>query len=241
MDSIRVLGVRVDVVDIPGAVETIAGLIAGGGHHLVATVNPEFIMRARADPRFAALLASASLCIADGWGVLWASRRLGRPLPERVAGSDLIAPLAARAAAAGWRVFLLGAAPGVAAAAADRLRTSFPGLLIVGTHAGEAGPQGDAETLALLARERPQLVLVAYGAPKQEYWIARNLAQLPAGVGIGVGGAFDFITGRVARAPAWMRRVGLEWLFRLLLQPWRARRMAVLPRFAIEVMRSAGR
>lgn len=235
------LGVRVDVVDIPGAVEVIAGLIAGGGHHLVATVNPEFIMRARADDRFAALLESASLCIADGWGVLWASRRLGLPLPERVAGSDLIAPLAERAAAAGWKVFLLGAGPGVAAAAADRLRARFPGLLIVGTHAGEAGPQGDAETIALLDRAGPQLVLVAYGAPKQEYWIARNLARLPAGVGIGVGGAFDFITGRVARAPVWMRRAGLEWLFRLLRQPWRARRMAVLPRFAIEVMRSAGR
>lgn len=241
MESIRVLGVRVDVVDIPGAVEVIAGLIAGGGHHLVATVNPEFIMRARADDRFAALLESASLCIADGWGVLWASRRLGLPLPERVAGSDLIAPLAERAAAAGWKVFLLGAGPGVAAAAADRLRARFPGLLIVGTHAGEAGPQGDAETIALLDRAGPQLVLVAYGAPKQEYWIARNLARLPAGVGIGVGGAFDFITGRVARAPVWMRRAGLEWLFRLLRQPWRARRMAVLPRFAIEVMRSAGR
>lgn len=241
MESIRVLGVRVDVVDIPGAVETIAELIASGGHHLVATVNPEFIMRARTDRRFAALLESASLCIADGWGVLWASRRLGRPLPERVAGSDLIDPLAERAASAGWRVFLVGAAPGVAAAAAERLRARHPGLLIVGTHAGEPGPEGDAETVAVLAREHPHLLLVAYGAPKQEYWIDRNLAQLPAGVGIGVGGAFDFITGRVPRAPSWMRRAGLEWLFRLLRQPWRARRMAALPRFAIEVMRSAGR
>ncbi len=228
-------------MDTPAAVEAIAGFIAEGGRHIVATVNPEFIMRARSDARFAALLESASLCIPDGWGVLWAARRQGHPLPERVSGIDIIPPLAARAAGAGWRLYLLGAAPGVAAQAGELLRARFPGLLVVGSHAGRAGPEGDVETIALLKSARPDLVLVAYGAPHQELWLDRNLGRLGGGVGIGVGGAFDFLTGRVPRAPAWMRRVGLEWLFRLIRQPWRARRMAVLPRFAIEVMRSAAR
>lgn len=236
MTSIRVLGVRVDAVDPESALARIEELIAAGGHHLVATVNPEFIMRARSDAAFRAVLDSASLCLPDGWGVTWAARRQGHPLPGRVPGIDLIPPLAARAARLGWRLFLLGAAPGVAEAAAERLRAGFPGLVITGCHAGEAGPEGDEESLRLIAAAGADIVLVAYGAPRQELWIARNLARLPAGVGIGVGGAFDFLSGRVRRAPGWMRRLGLEWLFRLAVQPWRARRMAILPRFAFEVL-----
>ncbi|TMC14889.1 MAG: WecB/TagA/CpsF family glycosyltransferase [Chloroflexi bacterium] len=238
MTSIRVLGVRVDAVDPDSALARIEELVAGGGHHLVATVNPEFIMRARSDPAFQAVLDSAGLCLPDGWGVIWAARRQGRPLPGRVPGVDLIPPLAARAARLGWRLFLLGAAPGVAEAAAERLRADYPGLVITGCHAGEAGPEGDEESLRRIAAAGADIVLVAYGAPRQELWIARNLARLPAAVGIGVGGAFDFLSGRVRRAPGWMRRLGLEWLFRLAVQPWRARRMAVLPRFALEVLRT---
>jgi N-acetylglucosaminyldiphosphoundecaprenol N-acetyl-beta-D-mannosaminyltransferase len=238
MSSIRVLGVRVDAVDPVSALARIEELIAAGGHHLVATVNPEFIMRARRDPEFQRVLDSASLCLPDGWGVTWAARRQGHPLPGRVPGIDLIPPLAARAAQLGWRLYLLGAAPGVAEAAAAQLRKDYPGLRITGCHAGEAGPAGDEESLSLIEAAGADIVLVAYGAPRQELWIARNLARLPAGVGIGVGGAFDFLSGRVRRAPGWMRRLGLEWFFRLLLQPWRARRMAALPRFALEVLRT---
>jgi N-acetylglucosaminyldiphosphoundecaprenol N-acetyl-beta-D-mannosaminyltransferase len=240
VNSIRVLGVRVDAVDTEQTLARIEELIRSGGHHLVATVNPEFIMRARRDPEFQRVLDSAGLCLPDGWGVTWAARRQGRPLPERVTGIDLIPPLAARAVREGWRLFLLGAAPGVAEAAAERLRARFPGLLIAGCHSGTAGPEGDVESLELIAKAGADIVLVAYGAPRQELWIARNLGGLEAGVGIGVGGAFDFIAGRVRRAPTWMRRAGLEWLYRLIRQPWRARRMAVLPLFAIEVLRSRG-
>jgi N-acetylglucosaminyldiphosphoundecaprenol N-acetyl-beta-D-mannosaminyltransferase len=238
MSSIRVLGVRVDAVDVDSALDRIEEMLAAGGHHLVATVNPEFIMRARRDPEFRQVLDSASLCLPDGWGVTWAARRQGNPLPGRVTGIDLIPPLAARAARLGWRIYLLGAGPGVAVAAAARLRRDFSGLQITGCHAGEAGPEGDEESLRLIEAAGADIVLVAYGAPRQELWIARNLARLPAAVGIGVGGAFDFLAGRVRRAPGWMRRLGLEWLFRLLVQPWRARRMAALPRFALEVLRA---
>jgi N-acetylglucosaminyldiphosphoundecaprenol N-acetyl-beta-D-mannosaminyltransferase len=240
MGSIRVLGVRVDDLDTVGTLDRIEELLAAGGHHLVATVNPEFVMLARRDPEFHRLLESAALCLADGWGVTWAARRQGRPLPTRVTGVDLIPALAERAARKGWRLFLLGAAPGVAEVVARLLTAEHPALVIAGCHAGLAGPEGDEESLRLIAAARPDIVLVAYGAPRQEVWIARNLARLEAGVGIGVGGAFDYLSGRVPRAPAWMRRAGLEWLYRLLRQPWRARRMAVLPRFALEVLRARG-
>jgi N-acetylglucosaminyldiphosphoundecaprenol N-acetyl-beta-D-mannosaminyltransferase len=238
MNSIRVLGVRIDAVDPEQALGRIEGLITAGGQHLVVTVNPEFIMRARRDPQFKQVLERADLCLPDGWGVTWAARRQGRPLPARVTGTDFIPLLAERAVARGWRLFLLGAAPGVAEEVADVLRDRVPGLLITGCHAGVAGPEGDEESLRLIAEAGADILLVAYGAPRQELWIARNLERLPAAVGIGVGGAFDYLSGRVTRAPGWMRRLGLEWLFRLLRQPWRAGRMAVLPVFALEVLRS---
>jgi len=234
----RVLGVRVDCVDMEAALARIAGLIeAGGPCRLVATVNPEFVMHARRDPEFARILESAELAVIDGSGVLWAARRKGCEVAGKVAGIDLVTRLAELCAARGWQPFFLGAGPGVAEAAADRLAERFPGFRTAGCYAGEAGPAGDAEALARIQAARPHLLLVAYGHSRQERWIARNRELLPVPVAIGVGGAFDFASGRVRRAPEWMRRAHLEWLFRLALQPWRARRMAVLPGFALAVLR----
>jgi N-acetylglucosaminyldiphosphoundecaprenol N-acetyl-beta-D-mannosaminyltransferase len=208
------------------------------GCRLVATVNPEFVMRARRDPAFRAALDSASLALADGDYVLWAARRQGHQLRERVAGSDLVPELASLAARRGYRLFLLGGAPGVAEEAARRLVRRNPDLVVAGTHAGSPLPEDDAESLARIGSARPDILLVAYGAPHQELWIARHRERLQVPVAMGVGGALDFLAGRVPRAPLWMREVRLEWLFRLLRQPWRARRMAVLPRYVVEVMRS---
>jgi N-acetylglucosaminyldiphosphoundecaprenol N-acetyl-beta-D-mannosaminyltransferase len=207
-----------------------------GGHHLVATVNPEFVMRARADREFARVLESADLCLADGSGVVWAARRQGCAMREPVAGTDLIPPLAALCARRGFRLFLLGAAPGVADDLASRLRTDHPELEVA-AHSGSPDPSSDAETMALIEKQRPQVLLVAFGNPAQELWIDRMGDSLGVAVAIGVGGAFDYLTGRVPRAPAWMRRAGLEWLFRLARQPWRIRRMAVLPVYALRVLR----
>lgn len=234
----RVLGVRVDCLDMPAALERIAAMVAaGGGCRLVATVNAEFVMQARRDPEFAAILESADLAVVDGSGVLWAARRQGCELADKVAGIDLVMGLAELCAERGWRPFLLGARPGVAEAAAARLAERFPGFRAAGAWAGEPGPAGDAEARRRITAAQPHLLLVAYGHPRQERWIARNRESLPVPVAIGVGGAFDFAAGRVRRAPAWMRRAHLEWLFRLLIQPWRARRMAVLPKFALAVLR----
>jgi len=238
MDEIRVLGVRVDCVDMAGALERIAQLVDAGGHHLVATVNPEFVMRARVDHEFARVLESADLCLADGSGVVWAARRQGCPIREPVTGVDLIPQLAALCPRRHFRLFLLGAAPGVAADFASRLRTDHPDL-DVKAHAGSPDPSSDAESLALIHAHKPHVLLVAYGHPNQELWIDRLSDSLGVAVAIGVGGAYDYLTGRVPRAPAWMRRAGLEWLFRLVRQPWRIRRMAVLPLYALRVLRSS--
>jgi N-acetylglucosaminyldiphosphoundecaprenol N-acetyl-beta-D-mannosaminyltransferase len=194
-------------------------------------------MRARVDSEFARVLESADLCLADGSGVVWAARRQGCAMREPVTGVDLIPPLAALCATRHFRLFLLGAAPGVADELASRLRADHPGLEVA-AHSGSPGASSDDETVALVRGHQPHVLLVAYGHPAQELWIDRMGDRLGVAVAIGVGGAFDYLTGRVPRAPAWMRRAGLEWLFRLARQPWRIRRMAVLPVYALRVMRT---
>ncbi|HEY2599493.1 MAG TPA: WecB/TagA/CpsF family glycosyltransferase [Candidatus Dormibacteraeota bacterium] len=238
MNQARVLGVRVDCLDMDASLERIEQFVDAGGHHLVATVNPEFVMRARVDREFARVLESAGLCLADGSGVVWAARRQGCAMREAVTGVDLIPPLAALCARRHFRLFLLGAAPGVAEDLATRLRAEHPELEVA-AHAGSPAASDDAATLALIGAHRPHLLLVAYGHPNQELWIDRMRDSLGVAVAMGVGGSFDYLTGRIPRAPAWMRRAGLEWLFRLVRQPWRIRRMAVLPIYALRVLRSS--
>ena len=238
----RILGVRVDCVDMAGAVGAIGRMVEdGGSNRLVATVNPEFVMRARVDEQFHQALESAELCLADGIGVVWAMRRQGCPQYERVSGSDLVPRLAGLCAERGWRLFLLGSRPGVAAEAARRLEAGHPGLCVAGVHVGSPHPEDDEEALRLIRAARPDVLLVAYGSPQQELWICRNRARLDVPVAIGVGGTFDFLAGRVRRAPVWLRRAHLEWLWRLALQPARVRRMAVLPVYALAVLRGLHR
>lgn len=231
------LGVRVDCVDMAGALAEIERLLDRGGPHLVATVNPEFVMRAQRDQAFARVLEGADLCLPDGVGVVWAARRQGCAVREAVAGVDLVEPLAAMCVRRSLRLFLLGAAPGVAAALADRLRRAHEGL-DVSAHAGSPDPRDDVDTLHRIHDHRPDVLLVAYGAPAQEMWIDRLKNRLGVSIAIGVGGAFDYLTGRVPRPPVWMRRARLEWFARLVRQPWRVRRMAVLPVYAFKVLRS---
>jgi N-acetylglucosaminyldiphosphoundecaprenol N-acetyl-beta-D-mannosaminyltransferase len=235
VEEVRVLGVRVDCIDMPAALDRIEKLVDRGGHHLVATVNPEFVMRAQKDHEFARVLETADLCLADGTGVVWAARRKGCRLSGPVTGVDLVPLLAQLCERRGFRLFLLGAAPGVAAELAAGLRAQHP-RLDVATGSGSPEPAADEQTVGLITGHGTQVLLVAYGAPRQELWIDRVQGQIGAGVAIGVGGAFDFLTGRVPRAPGWMRRAGLEWLYRLIRQPWRIRRMAVLPVYAFKVI-----
>ena len=178
-----------------------------------------------------AILHAADLCVPDGVGLLWAAKWKGRPLRERVAGSDLVPLLVAEAAARQWKVFFLGAAPGVADRAAAILKAQYPSLIVAGCWAGSPHLHDDEAAIAQIRESEPHIVLVAYGAPAQDKWIARNRDRLNGAVWLGVGGAFDFITGEAVRAPKWIQRLGLEWLHRLIKQPWRWRRMLALPRF----------
>lgn len=233
---LMILGVRADRVDMAAALSSIEALIARHQHtagpvQQIVTVNPEFVWEARKNPAFRETINQAALVVADGMGIVWASRILKRPIPERVTGTDLLPLLAGRCAARGYRLFLLGAAPGVAEAAARSLQQRWPGLPIAGTYAGSPAPAEAPHILGLIRATRPDVLAVAYGAPRQELWIrqhAQALGEAGVAVAIGVGGAFDFIAGRVPRAPLWMQRAGLEWVFRLLRQPRRAWRMRVL-------------
>jgi N-acetylglucosaminyldiphosphoundecaprenol N-acetyl-beta-D-mannosaminyltransferase len=234
------LGVPVDPLTRADAVEWVARAIREGRPRLLVSVNPERIMQAQREPDLAAILSGADLALADGAGVEWAARRLGRPLPERVPGVDFLDALAARGAQEGWRFFFLGGAPGVGEAAGRVLAARHPGFVLAGWYAGSPQPQDDQPSLNAIRQSGAQLVFLAYGGGAEERWLARNLPDCGAAVGMGVGGAFDFISGRATRAPRWMREHGLEWLHRLAHQPWRWRRMLVLPRFAWAVRASHG-
>src|SRR5947209_4401479 len=241
--SVYVLGVRVDRISQQEALDRVEQMIArrqATGNTLacqqIVTVNPEFVMAAQRNKDFCVAINSASLVLADGIGVVWATRYLGRPTPERVTGSDTLPVLAQRCAASGYRLYLLGAAAGIAEAAGARLQELAPGLEIAGTYAGSPTPEEEDEIIERIRMAQADILCVAYGAPAQDLWIWRNLSRLPVAVAMGVGGAYDFLAGRQRRAPAIMRRMGLEWLYRLYREPWRWRRMLALPRFAVRVV-----
>jgi N-acetylglucosaminyldiphosphoundecaprenol N-acetyl-beta-D-mannosaminyltransferase len=239
---ICILGVPLDATTFDGMLEAIAGWIPAGDRlHQICTVSPEFVMIAQDDPDFMQVLRTADLCVADGIGLLFAARYLGHPLPERVTGSDGVPLIAERAAREGWKLFLLGAGPGVAEQAAANLGARYPGLRVVGTYAGRPMPDEEQDIVGRVNASGADILLVAYGAPRQDLWIARNRAKLKVSVAMGVGGTLDFVAGVVPRAPRWMRRLALEWLYRLYKQPWRWRRMLRLPRFVWAVLRHGER
>lgn len=239
--SVSILGVRVDVVTYRATLDIIALWIEERTPRQIATTNPEFVMAAQQDAAFFQTLQQADLCVADGVGLLWAARWLGRRLPERVTGSDLVPMVAGQAAQRGWRLFLLGAAPGVAEQTARYLEQQNPGLRIAGVYAGSPDPAEAPGIVARIQAAQPDLLFVAYGAPAQDLWIARHKAELGVPVLMGVGGAFDHLVGVQRRAPLWLQRINLEWLFRLMTQPWRWRRQLALPRFVWAVLRQGRR
>lgn len=202
----------------------------------VVTVNPEFVIEAQHNSLFRQCINAASLVVADGIGIVWAMRYLHTPTPERVTGTDTLAGLAKRCAERGYRLYLLGAAPGVAEEAGARLQEMAPGLQIAGIYAGSPAPSEEDEIIERIRVAQADILCVAYGAPAQELWIARNLSRLPVAVAMGVGGAYDFLSGRQVRAPKLMQQMGLEWLYRLYREPARWRRMLALPRFAMLVV-----
>lgn len=241
--SVYILGVRVDRISQQEAVQRIIETLQHRRSsedvmpcQQLITINPEFVMAAQHNSEFRQAINSAALVVADGIGVVWAARHLKAPTPERVTGVDTLMVLAGHCAQMGYSIYLLGAAPGVAEEAAARLQSMAPGLQIAGTYAGSPAPEEEEAIIARIRESHADLLCVAYGAPAQDLWIARNLARLSAGMAVGVGGAYDFLAGRQRRAPRLMQRLGLEWLYRLYREPWRWRRMLALPRFALLVL-----
>lgn len=217
-------GIRVDSIDLASAVDLIASAVEERSPVQIATVNLDFLVRAQRSDELRTVLNRSELNVADGMPVVWLSRLAGRPLSGRTAGSDLVPLAMSRLAEKGARVFLLGGEDAVAIAAAQRLVDANPGLVIAG-HCEP--PRGDIDRMPnrsivqLIRAARPDVLLVALGNPKQELWIARHRDLLDVSVAIGVGCTLDLIAGKSRRAPRWMQKTGLEWLFRVAQEPRR--------------------
>lgn len=202
----------------------IDGFIAAGGFHQIATANTDFVVKALHDPELKAILTECDLVVADGMPLVWASRLIGSALRERVTGADLLPRLAEASATKGHRLYLLGASPESSLAAADNLKRRYPGVKIVGRFApppASLDRMDNAEIIGRIRSARPDVLLVAFGNPKQEKWISRNRQLLEVPVCIGVGAAIDFAAGVAPRAPRWMQVSGVEWIHRLLNDPRR--------------------
>lgn len=240
LPTVEILGVRVHDVTQGEALDVLDQFIEAGEPRRVITPNPEIVMLAQGDPGFRAVLNSSDLAIPDGIGLVLAARAGGQRLRAHVRGTDLVLRLAERSAEQKWRWFLLGASRGVAAEAARRLTDDYPGLQIAGVYEGSPDPADDmAARAAIQAAGSVHVLLVAYGGGSQERWIERNQQAVRVPVQIGVGGVLDYVSGRVPRAPAWLRQLELEWAYRLIRQPWRWHRQLALPAFAVLAAREA--
>ncbi|MBR2783561.1 MAG: WecB/TagA/CpsF family glycosyltransferase [Firmicutes bacterium] len=239
---IRILGIRVDEYDMTQSLDLIGAFVAQGREelHQVVTINPEGVWLAVNDPALAAIMEQAALITPDGNGVLWAARQLGTPLKERVAGIELMENICRRAVEQGWRVYLLGAKPGVAQAAGEKLMERYPGLRIVGCDNGYFRGR-EEQAIAAVREAEADVLFAALGMPYQEQWLYQHRQELGCAVAVGVGGSFDVIAGLVKRAPALWQKLKLEWLWRLLSDPKRWRRYLVIPRFMRAVKRQARR
>jgi len=244
----EILGVKIDNVTYQQALEKARGFIEIGGKHYIVTPNPEIIVKAQKDKEFKEILNKADMSVPDGIGLVFAAALLGKSLPERVTGVDLLEGLVALAEEHGYSLFLLGGREGVAEGASKKLKIKNEKLKIVGAQEGprldnDGRPKDNSETagdkrvIEKINQAVPDVLVVGFGAPKQEKWIARNLPHLSVKLAIGVGGALSYISGEKRRAPGWAQRLGFEWAFRLVKEPSRFRRQLAIPYFGYLVLK----
>ena len=226
---INIMGVGFDSLTLSEAVDRAEALISERRAAYVVTPNPEIVMTCWENPDAMEAVQNADLVLPDGVGVVYGAKILGTPLKGKLPGIDFATELMRRMASRGGRVYLLGAKPGVAEMAGERMRQQFPGLIICGTHDGYF--QDDAPIIEEINALQPDLLLVCLGAPKQELWMHRNRPVLKVGLMAGLGGSLDVFAGTVKRAPVFFRKFGLEWFYRLVKEPWRFKRMMKLPKF----------
>jgi len=242
---IKLFQVGIDQVDNQKTIQKIEEFIISKKPHQIVTPDTLAVLRARKDPEYHAILKSADLVTPDGAGILWAATTLNYPLPERVTGIDIIHNICRLAAKKGYSLYLLGSYPGVANEAALNLTKKYPGIKIAGTQHGYFSCENsqnredikngnsvmdkkEEEIITEIRENKPDILLVGMGVPKQEKWINKNLEKLDVPVCIGVGGSFDVLSGRIPRAPLWMQRHGMEWIYRSIKQPNRAFRVLAL-------------
>jgi len=226
----KILGVRIDNLSLSEILNKVESFLSDNKQHYIVTSNPEFLVKAQKDEEFKNILNQADLSIPDGVGLVLASLLLGERIKERIAGVDLMEAICKKAVQKKWPVFLFGAGPGVAEKTGGKLAKKYLGLQITGIHSPYFGFENDIQEnqkiIGLINKSKTDVLFVALGAPKQEKWIYENLKRIPSvKLAIGVGGSFDFISGNVKRAPKLIRDLGLEWLWRLILQPWRIKRI----------------
>lgn len=231
----EILGCNIDILNSRQALEKISSIISAKKGGLVITLNAEIAVQAQANDTLRKVINSADLVTPDGIGVIWGGRQLGYDFPERVTGIDLMISLCRKAAEMGWKIFLLGAAPGVAEAAAQSLVERFPGLVIAGCRNGYFQEHESCSIARDIAALQPDILFVALGAPKQELWIKEQQDILRIPLCMGVGGSFDVIAGVKNRAPGWAIRLNLEWLYRLMAEPSRWKRQLALPRYILAI------
>jgi N-acetylglucosaminyldiphosphoundecaprenol N-acetyl-beta-D-mannosaminyltransferase len=232
-----VLGCRVDAVGAQEAVRTIVALAREPEPSIVVTLGTEMVMRAQRDESFRAVINASALSLCDTIGVLLAARAQGAPVPERVTGVDLVEPLCATLAWEGLSIYLLGAKDDTAARAGEALAARHGGLVIAGARDGYFSPAEDAAVAEQIRRSGARVVFAGLGSPRQELWLAANLKETGAAVGIGVGGSLDVLAGDVRRAPELWRKLNLEWFYRLVTEPQRWRRQLALPAFVVLALR----
>jgi len=231
-----ILGVSFDNVSPEEALAKAVGFLENDGADMIFTPNPEMVMLARRDAEFMEILNSASLLIPDGIGIVYASRLTKSKISRRVPGIDLLIDLFGAIQNTDKTLFFLGGAPGVAEAAADKVREGFPGLSVVEARHGYFRDEDDEDVIAAINAVKPDIVLVGLGFPRQEKWIYRYRDKLDTRLLIGVGGSLDVLSGKLRRAPKFFQKLGLEWLYRLLRQPKRIWRQRVLVKFAMVVL-----
>jgi N-acetylglucosaminyldiphosphoundecaprenol N-acetyl-beta-D-mannosaminyltransferase len=231
--SLRILGCRLDPIDADEATDAILRFARDRTGAQIVTLGTEMVVHARHDARYREIVNACALSLCDTVGLLAVARARGADLHDRVTGVELIEHLCARAAKDGISVFLFGGAAGVAERAAAELQRRYPGLRVAGTRNGYFQPDESAAIAQQIRASGAQLLFAGMGFPKQEYWLADHLRETGCGAGIGVGGSFDVLSGNVERAPERWRKLGLEWLYRLIREPHRWRRQLALPHFVL--------
>ncbi|MEX2459784.1 MAG: WecB/TagA/CpsF family glycosyltransferase [Paenibacillaceae bacterium] len=238
---VSIYGIRVSKLNMQQTVEWLVQAIANRQTMQVITANPIMIMTALQQPAYMAMMRRAELIVPDGAGLVWAASYVGDPVAEKVAGIDLMHELLAIGENKYWRIFLLGTSPEIIQITAKRLKSRYPKLQLVGVRDGYFKENEDEDVVCQIREAAPDILFVGRSADKQEPWIDQYKAELGVPVIMGIGGSFDVLSGKLKRAPRIFIRFRLEWFYRLLQEPWRYRRMLLLPKFVVKVIRDKGK